>query len=349
MKRSLTAGLLAALLLIQPAAAAPAQTPFVAFHVPWDPQSTASLARHADQIDILAPLWITLRGPEAEVVFEPDPKGMALLATRKGSPAVYPVVSNAHDDVWDAASAQAAILDSSTRAKVLARLADLARTRRLSGFIFDFENLTPAAVAGFPTFLAAAKSALAPAGVEVWSTVSPGPDQPLQTLAAAGDAVVLMAYDACWATSTPGPIAGEDWLEATLARRLEGVDPRRVVIALGSYGYDWPEGGPASPIGSDAAIKLAGRFGSKVTRDPVSRNPNFSYTDAKGRRHVVWYVDAGAFALGRGAATAFHPRATALWRLGLEDPALWTTPLQTSSRRAAGGPLPHPCDPLPPR
>ena len=350
MKRSLIPGLLAALLLTQPAAAVPARTPFVAFHVPWDPASTASLTSHVDRIDILAPLWVTLRGAEAEVVFEPDRKGMALLAARKGGPAVYPVVSNAHDDIWDAASAQAAILDPATRTRVLEKLAELARTRRLGGFIFDFENLPPAATAGFPTFLAAAKTALAPEGVEVWSTVSPGPDQPLATLAAAGDAVVLMAYDACWATSSPGPIAGQDWLEAILAQRLAGVDPKRVVIALGSYGYDWPEGGAATPIGADSAIRLAARTGAKVARDPVSRNPSFGYTDAKGRRHVVWYLDAQAFALGRGAATAFRPRGIALWRLGLEDPSLWTTPPQTSSRRAAShSPLPHPCDPLPRR
>lgn len=348
MKRSLTSGLLAALLLTQPAAATPTHTPFIAFHVPWDPNSTASLARHADQIDILAPLWVTLRGPQAEVVIEPDPKGMALLTARKGRPKVYPVISNAHDDVWDAASAQAAILDPATRTKVLARLTEFAGARRLSGFIFDFENLTPAATAGYPAFLATAKTALAPAGVEVWSTASPGADQPLQTLASAGDAVVLMAYDACWATSSPGPVAGEDWLESVLAQRLEGMDPHRVVIALGSYGYDWPLGAAASPIAAGDAVKLAARLGAKVTRDPLSHHPSFRYTDSKGRQHVVWYVDAKAFTLGRGAVAAFHPRGVALWRLGLEDPALWTAPPAASSRRARGPP-PHPCDPLPAR
>ncbi len=329
------------------AGSATAEPGLVAFHLPWDPHSGASLSRHLSQIDIVAPLWITLRGPKAEVVVEPDPKGVALLSGRKGRPAVYPVVSNAHDDVWDAASAQAVILDPATRDAVIAKLGGMARTRRFSGYIFDFENLSPAAVAGYPAFLAAARLALSPAAVQVWSTASPGSDSPLPALAAAGDTVVLMAYDACWATSQPGPIAGEDWLEAVLAQRLAGVDPQKVVIALGSYGYDWPQGEAASPIGSDAAIALAVRTGAKVTRDLASRDPHFGYADAAGRHHDVWYLDARSFALSRNAAAAFHPKGIALWRLGLEDPALWSTPAARPVARAAPvGPLPHPCDPL---
>jgi len=335
---------MAALALAGSAAADPA---LVAFHLPWDPHSGASLGRHLAQIDIVAPLWITLRGPKAEVVVEPDPKGVALLSRLSGRPAVYPVVSNAHDDVWDAASAQAAILDPATRDEIFARLAGLARKRSFSGYIFDFANLSPAAMAGYPSFLRAARAVLSPAGVQVWSTVSPGSDGPLPALADAGDAVVLMAYDACWATSEPGPIAGEDWLEPVLAHRLAGVDPQKVVIALGSYGYDWPQGEAASPIGSDAAIALATRTGAKVARDPVSREAHFSYADATGRRHDVWYLDGRSFALSRSAAAAFHPKGIALWRLGLEDPALWSTPAARPIARAAPvGALPHPCDPL---
>ena len=346
--RPILAGTLAAVLALAATGSVLAAEPaFVAFHLPWDPHSQTSLARHIGQIDIAAPLWVTLRGPNAEVVVEPDPKGAALLAGRKGRPAVYPIVSNAHDDVWDSASAQAAILDPATREAVLGRLARLAKTRGFKGYIFDFESLTPAALADYPVFLAAAKTAFAPADVQVWSTAAPGSDWPLPALAEAGDAVVLMAYDACWATSTPGPVAGQDWLEAVLAQRLTGVAPQKVVIALGSYGYDWPEDGAASPIGADAAIRLAARVGAKIIRDPASRDPHFSYTGSDGRRHQVWYVDGRAFALARDAAASLQPRAIALWRLGLEDPALWTaSPARSGLRAAPTGALPHPCDPL---
>ncbi len=346
--RTIVAGALAAVLALAAAGSVLAAEPdFVAFHLPWDPHSQTSLARHIGQIDIAAPLWVTLRGPNAEVVVEPDPKGAALLASRKGRPEVYPIVSNAHDDVWDSASAQAAILDPATRDAFLGRLARLARARGFGGYIFDLENLTPATLAGYPAFLAAAKTAFASTGVKVWSTAAPGSDWPLPALAEAGDAVVLMAYDACWATSTPGPVAGQDWLEAVLAQRLNGVDSKKVVIALGSYGYDWPEGGAGSPIGADAAIRLADRTGAKIIRDPVSRDPHFSYTGPDGRRHQVWYVDGRAFALARGAAASLQPRAIALWRLGLEDPDLWTaSPVRNARPAPSTGALPHPCDPL---
>ncbi len=88
-----------------------------------------------------------------------------------------------------------------------------------------------------------------------------------------------------------------------------------------------------------------------MTRDSAARNPHFGYADPQGRRHSVWFLDAQAFAEQRQATQAWRPRGYALWRLGLEDPAIWSLP--HAPRPASGpppaastAPLPHPCDPL---
>ena len=160
-----------------------------------------------------------------------------------------------------------------------------------------------------------------------------------------------MAYDECWATSNAGPIAGADWLQRLLADRLAGIDPRRVVVALAAYGYDWPDGAPGKPIGAAQAMQLAQRLKAPIQRDPASRNAHFVYRAADGRRHQVWFVDGPAFAEAIQAAAPWRPRAYAIWRLGLEDPALWSLPRPPP---AAGkpapspGPAPHPCDLLKP-
>ena len=332
-----------------PVASAPPRPLFVAFYVGWDDNARTSLARHIGAIDVFSPMWVTVRGSKAQLVPEDDPQTRALLAARAHPPQVIPIVSNAHDDIWDGQAAAAVILDPVVRASTLAGLADLAKARGFSGYVFDFENLPAPAAAGFPAFLANARAALGPKGLKVWAVVSVDPQWPMPALTASADAIVLMGYDECCATSNPGPVGGADWLQAVLSSRLAGVDPSKVIVALASYGYDWPKGGRAEVISDADALALARHIGAVVKRDPVSANADFTYLNARGTRHEVWMVDGPAFALERRMATAIRPQGVALWRLGLEDPALWTAgaALKPPPQLAPGAPTPNPCDPLP--
>lgn len=323
---------------------------FAAFYVGWDDNARTSLASHVGALDVFSPMWVTVRGPKADLVPEDDPQTQALLAARPHPPQVIPIVSNAHDDIWDAQAGGAVILDPDVQRRVLAGLADLAKTRGFSGYVFDFEQLKPPAVAAFPAFLAAARAALGPKGLKVWAVVSVDPQWSMPALAASADAIVLMGYDECWATSNPGPVGGADWLQAELTQRLAGVDPGKVVVALASYGYDWPRGGAARVISAADALALARQTGAVVARDPVSANAHFAYVDAKGVHREVWMVDGPAFALERRLASGFRPQGVALWRLGLEDPGLWSASgagLKPPPAPAPGAPVPNPCDPLP--
>jgi spore germination protein YaaH len=120
-----------------------------------------------------------------------------------------------------------------------------------------------------------------------------------------------------------------------------------VVVALAAYGYDWPNGRTGQPIGAADALRLAAKMKAPLIRDPTSQNLHFAYTSADGRGHQVWFLDAKAFAADRAVAAAFRPRGFALWRLGLEDPTVWTlphTPASNAARGAPGGVYPHPCD-----
>ena len=347
---------LIALLAAAPAAGASAgrldhRPLFVAFYVPWDVNARRSLAAHVGKIDAFAPLWVSLTSPTGAIALADDPQALATLARARRAPAVLPLVSNAHDGVWDAAAAEGVILDGAARQRFLDRLADLARQHDYGGYVFDFEDLSPVAVAAYPAFLAQARQALAAGGGETWVAVPIGAAAwPLAALSGAADTVVLMAYDECWANSTPGPIAGDDWLADLLAQRLPPLDPRRTVIALGAYGYDWPSGAPASVVSVANAGELARTAGAEPTRAPVSNAEHFAYLDTSQRPHNVWYADAANFAVQRGRALAQHPRGVALWRLGLEDPALWESldqPPFAPPMSQPGQVAPIPCSRLP--
>ena len=185
-----------------------AQSPLrVGFYDAWDQGDLPALPRQLAGLDVFSPRWLTIRGARGQVVVEPDPGSAAPVARAGRRLKVMPLVSNAHDDIWDQAAADAVILDPAARKAFLDQLVQIAGARGYAGYVLDFENLSPRASAGYPVLLAAARAALNPSGREAWATVAPGPDEPFKALARAGDAAVLMAYDECWATSNAGPVA----------------------------------------------------------------------------------------------------------------------------------------------
>jgi spore germination protein YaaH len=327
--------ILALLLGLAVAGAAAAKPLAVGFYLPWDEASRASLIQHAGALDVLAPMSGALDSAAGTVRWQPDPALAPALAAAKVKPRVFPVVSNAHDHVWDTAAADGALNDPKAGDAFIAALVAQAGAQGYGGYILDFESLSPASAPAYAPFLARLRGALKPLGKELWVTASLAADPALvQQLSNATDAVVLMAYDQCWATSTPGPIAGQDWLEASLDAKLSQADPAHYIVALGAYGYDWPAGQTAAVLPAADAAPLAKAKGQAVVRTAPDGNPHFAYAAPGGTAHSVWWLDAQAFRAQRAAADARHVRGVAIWRLGLEDPAIWG--------KAAGPPAPLP-------
>jgi len=301
----------------EPAPAAKPSQLMIAFYVPWEPAALASLKAHVNELDVFAPMWASVVSPAGKLIWESDEEAHAALAAAARRPKVLPIISNAHDDVWDAPAAEGVILNDTATQAMAADLIARARADKLSGVVVDFENLTPRAVAGYPDFLRRLRERLREAGLEVWTTTTLTGEDGLPDLAKSADAVVLMAYDQCWATSTPGPIAGDAWLTANLKAKIGGNDPSRYVVALAGYGYDWPAGRKASVIPAPVAAQRAGAAAQALP------NPHGSY-QAGGVRHEVWWLSGADFARQRVLAAEAGVRGVALWRMGLEDPAVWT-------------------------
>ncbi|THD60692.1 glycosyl hydrolase family 18 protein [Phenylobacterium sp.] len=330
--RRLSLHLTAALALV--AGTAAARPLSVGFYLPWDAASTASLAAHAGALDVIAPMSGALDTPQGHVRWQPDAARTAALAAAHSKPRVFPIVSNAHDEVWDAASADGALLNPQAGDAFIAALLAEAKAQDYDGYILDFENLSPAGIPAYAALLTRLHAALKPLGLELWVTAGVAANPALiHDLAGATDAVVLMAYDQCWATGTPGPIAGLDWLETSLDSQRTATDPGHLIVALGAYGYDWPTGRTAAVLSAADAAALAKAKGQPVTRTAPDGDPHFAYAAPDGTAHSVWWLDAQAFRAQRSAVEARHARGVAIWRLGLEDPAIW-------ARAGASAPLP---------
>ncbi|MGB8601443.1 MAG: hypothetical protein WCD42_04525, partial [Rhizomicrobium sp.] len=228
-------------LIVGAATAASRGTEMTAFHVPWDPASLASFSGHHDRIDVLSPQWLLLSSADGALTAVPDPSADALLRGFTRTPKIVPLVANVHDGVWDQAAAAAFIGDKAARDRTVARLVALAAEKHFSGYILDLENLSDESIAALPGFVRTLMVSFRAAKLELWLCVPVGPEiWPLAAMQQAGAGLLFMAYDQCWDSSTPGPVAGIDWLAAVLPVRLRQLDRDKIIVALAGYGYDWP-------------------------------------------------------------------------------------------------------------
>jgi len=310
--------------------ASDAQRPLtLAFYVSDDPYSRQSLTEHLNKIDVLSPQWVSLSGAGGQITVQDDKQANVVLRAAQKPPSVLPSVTNIHDGEWDGQQAAADILNPAARRALIANLADQAQKRGFAGYIFDLENLPERAVKAYPAFLAQARAALKPLGREVWATVPfDDRDLDLKALQASTDTLVLMAYDEHWLTSDPGPPASQGWYQENLAETLGKLDPSRTIVALGSYSYDWTKRGgkwdEAEAKSFHKSTVIAADSSVTIDFDTDFLSPHFEYRDEDGLEHSLWFTDAVTMYNQMKVTDPFMPRGYALWRLGTEDPGVWT-------------------------
>src|SRR6476660_7932191 len=133
-----------------------------------------------------------------------------------------------------------------------------------------------------------------------------------------------MAYDEHFANKDFGSIAAQGWFENRLAKRMAELNPAKTIIALGSYGYDWEEGQNADEVSFQEALIHAFESEAKIEFDPVTRNPHYDYYESDESHHIVWFLDGVTAFNQMRAASGYRCAGFALWRLGSEDPSIWS-------------------------
>lgn len=315
----------------------------VGFYVSWDEDSRESLRRNIDKLDVVSPQWVAINGSRGDIDVTDDPEGVARIAAAANHPAVLPLVHNSANAAFDGPLADALLANPLARAKLISNLVALAAQRGYGGYVFDFEALSAKGLAAYPKFLDEARAALKDAGREVWVTAPfDGEGWPLARLQQASDTLVLMAYDQHYALGDPGPNAGQDWYETELEKRFAHLDPNRAVLALGGYGYDWTlnkDGSRASgaPTTFHEAMRNAQDAGATIRMDDDALNPTFQYTDDNGDDHIVWFMDAVTLFNEVKVSDPWKPRGYGLWRMGMEDPGVWSVLGKSYGQASAAG------------
>lgn len=301
----------------------------IGFYVNWDDASLLSLKEHLSQFDLVVPEWLHVVGPNAAVT--PDDALQEALTLhyirthRPGLP-VMPLVNNYDQtkQAWDSADLVRVLHTAAGRTSLANRLLTYIQSQGLAGIDIDFENLPPTSRNDLVAFMQQVSGVFHTKGLRVSEAVpAADPAYDYHRLAAASDFVMVMLYDQHSAGTAAGSVASIGWFKTVLAQRAAQIPASKLVVGIGSYGYDWVAGKPTQPVTFIQALTTAETMGGTLTLDPISLNPHYSYADQKGTPHQVWLLDAVSAYDELVAAHSLHPMGYALWRLGSEDPSIW--------------------------
>ena len=292
----------------------------IGFYVPWDEESATSLHDHWDDLDEVVAADATISMARNSLTIDPDIRLHSQLAASLHRPAMMLMVQNIENDAFSGTGITQ-LLANPGRADALAdAVIQQAKQGGWNGVVFDIENLPQASVPPYLAMLARNHHRFAEAGLRLGLTApAADPDWDLARFAAATDTVFVMDYDEHWQGGEAGPIASNSWFAARLANARSKIPASKLVIAIGSYAYDW-SGGNAESMTLDEAWLAAHDSDAVPQFDPASGNTGYAFED-NGVKHTVWMLDAAAswnqLSQLRGVA------GVALWRLGSEDPGFW--------------------------
>ncbi len=301
------------------------------YQVPWDPRSDP--AAGAGVLDEVSPVW-----------FQPTDAGSVDYASEQARASeatldvagmrIVPSISNFRAGRWDGELVARLFTDPQRRSAHVRAIVDLVRSHGWPAVDIDYESLPASSRSDYSAFVSELAGGLhaVPAQLSVTlhaKAAEPGSwhgaqAQDWQAIGRAADEVRVMAYDYASASSPPGPIAPPSWVDQVLKLATEQVPRDRITLGLATYGYDWAGDGPGSAVQWADVPAIAERYSAAPQWDTRTSSPWMRYADESGREHTIWYEDARSLGGKLDLARRHGVRSVVLWRLGGEDPAVWS-------------------------
>ncbi len=290
-----------------------------------DDVSYPALKRALPKLDWFLPTWLSLNGPDMALKVAEDREARKLLRSERPGVPILPVLWNFTDNGWDGPGLQRLLADPVRRATLEKSIVDYIKTNKYQGLVLDLEEVPPAAYNDLDLFLKELSGLFMPNGWVLAQCAQYDDDNwPFARFAKTIDYTILMAYDQHDETGAVGAIAAEPWFEEILDKRIKVLPPSRTIIAVGSYGYDWHGGSTATDLTFQSAMVAAKDSDARIDFDPDTNNPHFSYIENDNVKHDVWFLDGVTVFNQIHAADVYQPAGYALWRIGSEDPTVWS-------------------------
>jgi spore germination protein YaaH len=148
-------------------------------------------------------------------------------------------------------------------------------------------------------------------------------------LAQVSDYIFVLDWGLHWQTSAPGSIDEYSWFRKVAEYAATMPNRSRFTLGMPMYGIDWAGAGgpsdPGTPLEYSNILALEGLYRGTYEWNTTALSPRYTYVDAVGVQHEVWYTDRQSIGLRAELAVSLGLN-VGLWRLGNEDQSVWELP-----------------------
>jgi spore germination protein YaaH len=294
-------------------------------------QSFVDLQAHYQQIGVVYPTYFEC-GAAGEVLGKDDPLVTKWALARKIE--VMPRVNcqNVTDE-------DRILNEPAVRETTISQLVGLCESHGYQGVQIDFEGAPPGERGAFTTFITMLAERLHAQGEKLstivtakYYNVMSGRAAMYDDAALSGpsDYMFVLDWGVHWTTSAPGSIDEMPWFKRVAEYTATLPNRGKFVLGMPMYGIDWAAGGgpshPGTPLEFSETTGLANELGVTPEWEATAQSPHFSYTDANGVSHAVWYTDQQSIG-ARALLAQSLGLGLGVWHLGSEDQSVWELPV----------------------
>ncbi|MHB8127058.1 MAG: peptidoglycan-binding protein [Desulfitobacteriaceae bacterium] len=290
-------------------------------------QAFQSLQNHAELFSSISPFWYQVSASGDVVNFTGAENSSILSFTSARGIRVVPLITNG----FDSQLISTVLNDPVIRQRHVQAIVNKVSQMNYAGIDINFENLFVRDREAYVVFLQELKTALSGLNKLLVVTVHAKTD-PIGAWSGAeahdyvgigqsADIVRIMGYDYHWQGSTPGSIAPADWVDAVLAYAVSVIPRSKIELGIPTYGYDWPQGQPATGVTYGNAISTANQYNVPIITN-AQLGPHFMYS-VNNLSHEVWFVDALLLSTLLDLVNKYDIRGICIWYLSAEDPKIY--------------------------
>ncbi len=320
-----------------------------AFYTPWSgSKSTPSLERYGDRINVIFPEWFFI-DTSNNIKLQTRIDSAGLVNMRFKNIRIMPMLTNFNSSKkdsegkpapdFDGALIHTILNDTVKQKKFIQQVMDTLSYYNFQGINVDFEEIKEPTNKPLSRFQKNLYQALHEKNMVVTQDVSAmNDDYDFEKLSEYNDYIILMAYDQYNNSTGAGPICDQKWVEDAVDQAALKMDSKKIILGLAGYGYDWAswtnnEGMPEMEVRDRTyaeAIDQARIANAVIDFDNDNFNLHYTYTEkafdslSPLKKHIVWFSDAATIFNEMRFADEYGLAGTALWRLGSEDPRVWS-------------------------
>ncbi|ARD47314.1 spore gernimation protein [Sporosarcina sp. P37] len=248
------------------------------------------------------------------------------------------VLSNLENFSFSAELGHVLFTDLEAQNRMIQNAIKIAKEVGYNDIHFDFELLFPEDRELYNQLLRNARDQIHKAGLTLSTALAPKAGEVTTGIYGAHDYkahgeivdfVTLMTYEWGYTYSAPQAVSPIGPVSKVVEYAVSQIPREKIFLGQNLYGYDWsapfgqPDSKAAAALSPRAATNLAIEVNAAIEYDALAQAPHFTYYDAEGTQHEVWFEDARSINAKFNLLKQFRLRGIMYWKLGLAFPQNW--------------------------